>query len=81
MTNESSIQAEIFRRFGSIEAHRLLEIIDLDPSPADLDVAAGYMAGMSDVLGEERQPLTGKAAIIYDLLRQDELLAEEEHEG
>jgi hypothetical protein len=78
MTNESSIQAEIFRRFGSVEDHKVLEIIDLEPTPADLDIAAGYIAGMSDVLGEERRSLTGKAAIIFDLLQQDEVLEEEE---
>ena len=78
MTNESSIRAEIFRRFGSIEDHKVLEIIELQPSSADLDIAAGYIAGMSDVLGEERQALTGKAALIFDLVSQDELLEEEE---
>ena len=78
MTNESSIQAEIFRRFGSVEDHKVLEIIDLEPTPADLDIAAGYIAGMSDVLGEERRSLAGKAAIIFDLLQQDEVLEEEE---
>ena len=37
-----------------------------------------YGEGMSDVMGEERKPLTGVAARIYDIVRQDELLAEEE---
>ena len=78
MTNESSIRAEIFRRFGSIEDHKVLEIIELDPSCADLDIAAGYIAGMSDVLGEERLPLAGRPARIYEIVSRDEVLPGED---
>ena len=78
MATESSVYSEVLHRFGPMEDHKIVEIMDLHPSLGDLDVVASYCAGMSDVMGEERKPLTGVAARIYDIVRQDELLAEEE---
>jgi hypothetical protein len=78
MTDTASRYSEIRHLFGHIDDHRILEIIGLDPTEAELEVAASYFAGMSDVLGEARQPLTGKAAEIYDIVTQDEILEDEE---
>ena len=77
MSSNSPIYSEILHLFGQIEDHKVLEIIALKPAREELEVAALYCAGMSDVMGEERQPLTGKAARIYEIVRQDELLPEE----
>jgi hypothetical protein len=64
--------------FGTIDDHRALEIIDLDPSPEELEVAMAYLADMTDVMGEERQPLSGNAAEIYEIVTRDETYQEEE---
>lgn len=77
MAIESSIYSEIIHWFGSIDDHKILEILELQPSRSDLEVAASFCAGMTDVMGEERQPLAGKVARIYDIVRQDELSVEE----
>ena len=78
MATESSLYTEVLHLFGPMDDHRIVEILDLQPTSNDLEVVASYCAGMSDVMGEERQPLAGKAARIYDIVRQDELLPEEE---
>lgn len=63
---------DIVRMFGTIDDHRALEILDLRPSSGDLEVALAYLADMSDVMGKERKPLTGKAADIYEIVIRDE---------
>ena len=78
MVSKSSLHKEILHLFGAMEDHKAVEIIDLQPSPAELEVAAAYVAGMSDIMGKSRQPLAGKAAQIYDIVRRDEFLPDEE---
>ena len=63
---------DIRKMFGTIDDHRVLEIIDLHPSSVDLEVATAYLAEMSDVMGEERLPLSGAAASIYEIVTRDE---------
>jgi hypothetical protein len=77
MAEPTTIYSRIIHLFGPLDDHKVLEIIDLNPNTADLQVVASYIAGMTDVMGEERQPLTAKCARIYDIVRQDELLVEE----
>ena len=70
--------ADIAHLFGPLEDHLSKEIMDLEPSLAELEVAAAYMAGLTDVTGEARTPLTGKAARVYEIASRDDLLEEEE---
>ena len=63
---------DITRMFGTIDDHRAVEILDLNPSPADLEVTLAYLADMSDIMCEERQPLTGVASDIYEIVTRDE---------
>jgi predicted translin family RNA/ssDNA-binding protein len=80
MKTESSVYAEIHHLFGPIDDHRAVEIMDLDPSSGELEIAAAYFAGLTDVMGEERRPLSGTAAKIYEIVSRDEdLLDEEDH--
>lgn len=81
MATEAKVHSEIFHLFGPIDDHRAVEIMDLHPSATDLEVAAAYCAGMSDVMGEERQPLAGKAAKIYEIVNRDEPMPEEDRRG
>ena len=70
-------QNDIKRMFGPIDDHRVLEILDLHPTSTDLEVASAYLSDMTDVMGEERQPLTGAAADVFEIVTRDEPLDED----
>ena len=78
MVTERSTHSDIVHLFGPIEDHLAREILDLQPTPAELEVVAAYQAGMTDVLGEERLPLAGNAARIYEIVSRDEVLPGED---
>ena len=78
MVTERTTHSDIVHLFGPIEDHLAREILDLQPTPAELEVVAAYQAGMTDVMGEERVPLSGNAARIYEIVSRDALLLEEE---
>jgi hypothetical protein len=79
MATESLTYSEIVRRSGTIDNHKVAEIIYLNPSPDELEVVESYLAGMTNVMGNERRPLSGKAASIYDIVTSDDIDSEEEH--
>ena len=79
MTTESPTHSNILRLFGEIDDHKAEEIIELNPSPDELEVTAAYVAGMNDVMGKEHHPLTGKAAKIYEIVTQDQTPGEDEY--
>ncbi len=79
MKTESSIYSEIIHLFGTIDDHKVVEIMDLQPSPIELEIAAAYFGGMTDIMGEERQPLSGNAAKIFEIVNREEPLLEEEN--
>ena len=78
MVTERSSHSDIVHLFGPIEDHLAREILDLQPTPAELEIVAAYCAGMTDVMGEERVPLAGTAALIYDIVNRDQLLLDED---
>jgi hypothetical protein len=78
MVTETAKHSDILHLFGPIADHLAKEILDLQPTLAEMEVAAAYIAGLTDVMGEVRAPLTGNAARIYEIVRRDELLDEEE---
>ena len=73
-----STRSDIQHLFGPLEDHLASEILELDTTLAELEVAAAYAAGMTDVMGEERTPLSGNAARIYEIVNRAEALEEEE---
>jgi len=77
VTNSPTI-ADILRIFGTIDDHKALELMGLNPSFEDLGIAKAYLADMTDVMGEERRPLAGNAAKIYEIVIRDEFFDEEE---
>jgi hypothetical protein len=79
METNSSIHTETLRLFGSLDDHRIKEIENLDPSLDDLEVTSAYLAGMDDIMGKERHPLTGRAAKIYEIVIRDEPSGEEDY--
>lgn len=78
MATETCSYSDIVHLFGPISDHLSREILELQPSPAEMEVAAAYIAGMTDVLGEARAPLTGKAARICEIVGRDELLDDDD---
>jgi len=56
---------------GEIDDERIAAIIATGATVEALEEAAAWAAGESDVMGEERKPLSGAAAAIYDILAQD----------
>jgi hypothetical protein len=78
MATATSTHSDIVHFFGPIADHLAREILDLEPSVPELEVAAAYVAGMTDVMGEERLPLSGNPARIYEIVSRDELLEDEE---
>ena len=52
---------------GQVEA-----ILALRPSIGQVEEAVAWASGLDDVMGEERKPLSGVTAAIYDILRPDE---------
>lgn len=78
MVTERSSYSDIVHLFGPIEDHLAREILDLQPTPAELEVVAAYQAGLTDVMGEERVPLAGRSARIYEIVSRDEVLPGED---
>lgn len=69
-------QAEIRRLCGDLTDERVAEMIATGATVEDLEIALAWSAGESDVMGEERKPLSGRSAQIYELLTPE--LDEEE---
>jgi hypothetical protein len=78
MADKSPTHADVRRMFGTIDDHKALEILDLNPCHEELEITMAYLADMTDIMGEERQPLSGKAAKIYEIVIRDEFFEEEE---
>ena len=79
METKPSIQSEILRLFGVLDDHKIRQIIGLTPSLDDLEITAAYLAGLDDVMGKERHPLTGLAARIYEIVSREDPFAEDEY--
>jgi hypothetical protein len=63
---------EVERILGDVNAHKVVEILALKPTVAELEQATLWKTGQDDVLASARLKLTGKAAQIYDILSADE---------
>ena len=79
MATKSILGSEALRLFGALDDHKVVQITELNPSLDELEITAAYLAGMDDIMGKERLPLTGKTARIYDIVTRDEVPGEEEY--
>ena len=57
---------------GHIDEGKLIEILDLHPTVADLEQAVVASAGDNDILGKSGHPLSGVAAEIAEILARGE---------
>lgn len=78
MASKPITRPDILRMFGPIDDHRALEVLGLNPSWEEMEVTMAYLADMTDIMGKERQPLSGNSAKIYEIVTRDEFLEAEE---
>jgi hypothetical protein len=57
---------------GDLDEAKVLEILNLGPTAAELEEAAIWSAGSGDVLAKEGRPLTGVAAQVFEIVTRDE---------
>lgn len=66
--NDQTIGAvDVQRLLGDLDAARITDILALQPSLAELEEAAAWIAGEGDVPAREGHPLAGNAAAIFDI--------------
>jgi len=78
MSIKTPTVSDIRRMFATIDDHKAVEIMQLEPSLEELEVSLAYLADVTDVMGKERRPLAGKSAMIYEIVIRDEFSEEEE---
>ena len=64
--------AELKAIVGEIDDAKVIEILELKPTYADLELAAAWATGNGDVLAKEGRPLAGTAAAILEILTADD---------
>lgn len=69
---------DVRRLCGDIPDWKIAQIIAEGATIEDLEIALAWAAGESDVMGEELHPLSGAAALVYDILLADEDAENEE---
>lgn len=65
-------RGDLTRLLGDIDEAKVIDILRLEPSLADLEEAAIWIAGDGDVLAKSGRPLAGVVASIVDILTADE---------
>lgn len=65
-------QDELRRILGDLDEDKIIEILGLRPSIADLEEAAVWATGDGDVLARSGRPLAGIVARIVDILATEE---------
>ena len=80
MSTQKITRDDIIHLFGEVNDHRVVEILETDASLEDLEEAASWLADESDVMGEARLPLTGRAGQVYEILARDKEWARQREE-
>jgi hypothetical protein len=62
---------EVVRLCGDLQDSTVQAIVDSGGTVADLEIALAWAGGEDDIMGEERKPLEGIPATIYDVLTRD----------
>jgi hypothetical protein len=77
MTEDSSLtthlsHADVAGVCGDILDWKIKAIIESGATLSELEAASAWASGADEVLGEEREPLTGATASVYEILTADE---------
>lgn len=73
MNTKTPTRDDVVHLLGDISDHKVVEILEIGATLEELEEAAAWLAGESDVMGEERLPLAGATAKIYEIITCDEL--------
>lgn len=65
-------QTDLKNIVGDIDDDKIIAILELQPTLAELEEAAVWATGDGDVLAKEGRPLAGVAAEIFEILTADE---------
>lgn len=68
---------DVIRLLGPLSDQAVADILKVNASYTDLEAVALRLAQEDDVLGEMRQPLTGAAAQVYDIVKSVEAYGDE----
>lgn len=63
---------------GDIADWKVSAILAVGASLEEIETAVAWAAGEDDVMGEERRPLSGLSAAVYDVLDADEEFGDED---
>jgi hypothetical protein len=69
---------EVRHLAGPLEDHAVAEILGLVPTAEDLEVAVAYASGEGDIAGTEGHEISGKPALIYEILLADNVYQRDE---
>jgi hypothetical protein len=69
---ETATRADVLRFVRDVDERKVLEILALYPTVAEIEQAALWAAGDGDVLAKSGHPLSGIAAQVFDILTADE---------
>jgi hypothetical protein len=72
VTPRPADREDVKRILGDLDDAKLIEILELNPSPAELEEAAAWATGNGDILGKSGHSLVGTAAAIVEILTADE---------
>jgi hypothetical protein len=78
MNSQTISREDVLRLFGDVSEHAVLEVLASGATPEHLETVALWLAQEDDVLGDARQPLTGKPAQVLALLESDAPLSDED---
>ena len=70
--NRPATREDLRRVLGELEDPRVMDVLNLHPTVADLEEAAICLAGDQDVLGKEGHAVSPRANQVVDILSDDE---------
>ncbi|MFN3656589.1 MAG: hypothetical protein ACK4UO_04960 [Pseudolabrys sp.] len=79
-SNKVATREDIRSILGPVDTDKLLAILDLQPTVADLETALLWMSGDTDIFGAE-PPIKGAASEIVTILTAEESEEEEPRAG
>jgi len=70
--NRPATREDLRRILGELEDPRIIDILELHPTVADLEAAAVCLAGDQDVLGSQGHPVSPRANQVVEILSDDD---------
>lgn len=69
--------SDVLEVLGPMSDDRVAAVLETGATVRQIEEAAAWATGESDVMGELRRPVAGPVAAVYEILTADELLAED----